>query len=240
MKPLMISLLLAVLATVPARAGEIAVAVASNFLSTAEVLVSAFEAEHDVDVQLAHGSTGQIFAQVSNGAPFDVFLSADTMRPNRLREAGRAVSVRPYAIGRLVLVSREPVTEETIAEQFEGRVVALADPTVAPYGLAATSAMESLSLDTATFQPVLVANVGQVATIFATGNADFVFLAASLLPRLSGIEVFDLDGKHPPIVQSAALLTEPETDKDVAAFWQFLFSEEARGVITDAGYNLPE
>ena len=132
------------------------------------------------------------------------------------------------------------MTEETVAEQFAGRIVALADPTVAPYGLAATSAMEALDLDTATFQPVLVANVGQVATIFATGNADFVFVAASLLERLPGAEVFELDGRYPPIVQSAALLTEPGTAPDVDAFWTFLFSEDARGIIGQAGYNLPE
>lgn len=239
MKPLITLAVLSLLTAFQARAQDVTVAVASNFLSTAETLVEAYSEATGKTVVLTHGSTGQIFAQVSAGAPFDIFLAADSARPARLVAAQKAVEARPYAYGRLVLVSKEPVTPETVQEQFAGETIALADPTVAPYGLAATAAMEQLRLDTATFQPILVANVGQVATIFATGNADFAFVAASLLPKLSPPEVFDLEGLYPPIQQDAARISAPGTNPDSDAFWDYLFSPAARQIILDAGYALP-
>ena len=158
-------------------AGEVTVAVASNFLLTAEKIAATFEAETGHEVVLSNGSTGLLYAQITNGAPFDIFLSADEERPRRLKEDGRALETRAYAIGALAVLSRTPLTVETAGEVFAGKTVALADPTVAPYGRAATRAMEVLGLDTATFRPVMVANVGQVASIFGTGNADFAFVA---------------------------------------------------------------
>ena len=239
MKSLISTVLLTLFAALPAHAADVTLAVASNFLSTAEALVDAYSSDTGRDVVISHGSTGQIYAQIRNGAPFDIFLSADALRPERLLEEGRASEVATYSFGRLVLVSRDPVTPETINDQVAGEAVALADPIVAPYGLAATSAMERLRLDTAKFQPILVTNVGQVATIFATGNADFAFVAASQLPRLEGAEVFDLDGLHPPIRQDAARIKPPGESPEVDAFWDFLFSEDARAIIAEAGYALP-
>lgn len=239
MKSLIALVILTFFSTHPARAADVTVAVASNFLSTAEKLVAAYAEDTDIDVVLTHGSTGQIFAQISAGAPFDIFLSADAARPARLLSEGRVDEVRTYAFGRLMLVSNEPITEDTVAEQFAGQTIALADPTVAPYGLAATAAMERLGLDTATFQPILVANVGQVATIFATGNADYAFVAASLLPRLQPEHVFDLEGFYPPIQQDAARVAPAGSNPAADAFWDFLFSASAQSIISDAGYNLP-
>ena len=225
--------------SLPARAGEVTVAVASNFLPAAERLAEAFETETDHAVVLTHGSTGQIFAQIVNGAPFDVFLAADTARPAELSARGLAAEVRAYALGRLVLVSREAVTPETASEQVKGQNVALADPLVAPYGLAATAAMERLGLDTATFQPILVGNVGQAATVFRTGNADFAFVAASLLPRLDPPHVLELTGLHPPIRQDGALLARGRGNVAALAFWDFLDSVEAGEIIVASGFDLP-
>ena len=239
MKLLVRLLVLFGLLPVPATAGEITVAVAANFLPLAEELVEGFSDATGHDVVLTHGSTGQIFAQIENGAPFDIFLAADALRPARLAESGRAVRTRTYALGRLLLVTRDPVTAETVAEAMAGEVVALADPLVAPYGLAATAAMERLRLDTATFQPVLVANVGQVATVFRTGNAAFAFVAASLLPKLDGAAVLDLDGLHPPIRQDAAFLQQAEGDEAAEAFWAYLFSDAAQSVIAASGFDRP-
>ncbi|MDJ1015653.1 MAG: molybdate ABC transporter substrate-binding protein [Paracoccaceae bacterium] len=224
----------------PAAAEDVTIAVASNFLSTAERLVEVFEAASGHDATIAHGSTGQIYAQIVSGAPFDVFLAADAQRPALLRQDGLAEMTRTYALGKLVLVSRIPVTEDSISEAFAGQNVALADPIVAPYGLASTSAMERLRLDTATFQPILVANVAQVATVFATGNADFAFIAEALLPRLAADHVLPLAGKHPPIRQDAALLVRAADNPAAMAFWTFLETEEARSIIGAAGYDLPE
>ena len=224
----------------PLSAGEVTVAVASNFLTTAEEIAARFEEATGHDVTLAHGSTGQIYSQIEAGAPFDVFLSADARRPELLGEAGLAADIGTYALGRLVLISREPVTRADAAEAFVGRTAALADPTVAPYGLAATAAMERLRLDTATFRPVLVANVGQVATVFATGNADFAFVSAAQLPLLDAPHVLDLVGLYPPITQDAAFLARATGNEAAMAFWDWLFSDDSRALIGAAGYDLHE
>lgn len=219
-----------------AVADEVMVAVASNFLTTAERISAAFEAETGHDVVLSNGATGLLYAQISNGAPFDVFLSADTERPERLLAEGRALAVKTYAVGTLVLLSNVAVTVETAPEVFRGRTVALADPTVAPYGRAATRAMEALSLDTATFRPVMVANVGQVASVFATGNSDLAFVATSQRDRVEAPHVLRLDGIAPEIRQDAALLSD---DAAARAFWDFLSRPDTLALIAEAGYDTP-
>ncbi len=229
-------LLLAVFWGKLAVAGEVTVAVASNFLSTAETLSAAFNEATGHDVILTNGSTGLLYSQISNGAPVDVFLAADEERPRRLLEEGRAIETRAYAIGTLVLISRGPVSVESAPALFGGKTVALADPTVAPYGRAATAAMERLSLDTSTFRPVMVANVGQVAAIFETGNADFAFVASSLLGRMTALHVLSLDGLAPEIRQDAALLKETGASR---AFWDWLAGPEAAALIAADGYTVP-
>lgn len=219
-----------------AVAGEVTVAVASNFLLTAEKIAAAFEAETGHEVVLSNGSTGLLFAQIAAGAPFDVFLSADEERPERLLKDGKAIATRPYAIGALALLSRSPVSAETAGAAFAGKTAALADPTVAPYGRAATRTMEALKLDTATFRPVMVANVGQVASIFETGNADFAFVATSQLDRVAAPHVLRLDGIAPDIRQDAALLSDEEA---ALAFWQWLTRPETGQLILADGYSLP-
>ena len=161
-----------------AAAEEAIVAVAANFLTTAERLADRYEAESGHEITITHGATGQIYAQIRNGAPFDVFLAADSQRPALLEQKGRTIERMTYALGQLVLISQNAVSLVDPAADFAGRTVALADPTVAPYGLAATSAMENLRLDTANFRTVLVSDVGQVASLFATGNAE---IALSLI-----------------------------------------------------------
>lgn len=212
-------------------------AVASNFLTTAEEIARVFEADTGHTMVVSHGSTGLLYAQISAGAPFDVLMAADAERPAQLVKDGKALKVGTYALGRLVLVGREDFTKDSVKDDFAGRTVALADPTVAPYGRAATVAMERLKLDTATFRPVLVSNVGQVASIFATGNADFAFLAAAQLPLLNPAHVVDLEGIAPTIRQDAALLSSDNPAAD--AFWDWLFSDKGRTLIEAAGYALP-
>ena len=220
-------------------AEDVTIAVASNFLPVAEMLAADFERETGHEVSLSHGSTGQIYALISRGAPFDIFLSADVARPERLLEDGLAAETKTYAIGRLVLASRVEIDAETVGSTITGQGVALADPTLAPYGLAATSAMESLKLDTATFQPLPVANVGLAATLFSTGNADFVFVAASLLPLIDAPHILPLSGLHPPILQDAALMRSTANDPVVQAFWAYLSSTEALARIRAGGFDLP-
>lgn len=223
-----------------ACAEEVTLAVASNFLTTAQKLATAFSNESGHEVAISHGATGQIFAQINNGAPFDVFLSADAERPGALLQDGRASEVKPYALGRLVVVSSMELTRENAAQIVAGKTVALADPTVAPYGLAATRAMEGLGLDTATFRPVLVANVGQVAAVFSTRNAEIAFVSAAQVPNLKPAHVLEIEGLYGEIVQGAALLTRANNNVAALAFWQWLSSDEARALIQASGYALPK
>ncbi len=220
-----------------AFAGEVTVAVASNFLTTAEEIATTFEADTGHSVTLSHGSTGLLYAQIDAGAPFDVFLSADADRPARLMDEGKAFRQQTYAIGQLVLISRKPATLDNLAEAFVGTTIALADPTVAPYGKASINAMERLGADTATFRPILVSNVGQVASVFLTGNADFAFIAKAQLPLLTPPVSIELTDLAPPIRQDAALLTAGNPAAD--AFWGWLFSEKGRALIEAAGYARP-
>ncbi|MEM7719529.1 MAG: molybdate ABC transporter substrate-binding protein [Pseudomonadota bacterium] len=219
-----------------AAAEDVRVAVSSNFLPTAQKIAAAFEAGTGHEVVLSNGSTGLLFAQIMAGAPFDVFLSADDERPRRLFQEGRALDTRAYAIGALALLSKDPVLIDAVQAQFAGKTVALADPTVAPYGQAATRAMEALDLDTSTFRPVLVSNVGQVATVFATGNADLAFVSVAQLDRLQAPHVLLLDGIAPAIRQDAALLTDAPAPR---AFWDWLQREETTSLIVAEGYEAP-
>lgn len=222
-----------------AIAEEVTLAVASNFLSTAQKIAGAFATQTGHNVVISHGSTGQIFAQIDKGAPFDVFLSADAQRPAALLDNGRAYDVKSYALGRLVVVSSLEITRETAAEVVIGKTVALADPTVAPYGLAATRAMEGLALDTATFRPVLVSNVGQVGAVFSTGNAEIAFVSMAQVPALNPAHVLEIEGLYGEIRQDAALLARAAGNPAAQAFWEWLSSEEARTLIEEAGYILP-
>ena len=224
----------------PAVAEEALVAVAANFLTTAESLAARYEAESGHRIVVTHGATGQLYAQILNGAPYDIFLSADERRPALLDEQDRASERRTYALGQLSLISKAELDLSGASSAFEGKTVALADPTVAPYGLASTSAMEDLRLDTSTFRTVLLSDVGQVASVFATGNADFAFVAKSLLPVINPPFATDMSGRHPPIRQDGVLLLRAADNEAATGFWTFLKGDAAQDLIEDAGYGLPE
>ena len=240
MRTIALALFTVAFAVRPAVSEEVLLAVASNFVTAAEVLAEAFEAETGHSAVVSHGSTGTLYAQIVSGAPFDVFLSADVARPALLRDSGLATAVSTYAVGRLVLVAGSPIDLENAEAAFEGQRVALADPLVAPYGAAAISVMENLELDTATFQPILVTNVGQVATLFVTGNAQLAFLAEAQLPFIGRAEVTRLDGLYSPIQQDAALLARAGDNPAAAAFWAFLASDAAAQLIVANGYDLAQ
>lgn len=224
----------------PLAASEAIVAVAANFLTTARALETAFEAETGHDLILAHGSTGRLYAQIINGAPFDLFLAADAARPEALKVGGAAVAQRTYAVGRLVLVSRGAGAHRP-ADLVRGSRVALANPALAPYGAAAFEALEALGLHNKDFDPVLGDSVGQAATFLATGNADLAFLAASQLDMLDpGLTAFEMAGLHTPVRQDAVLLARGRDNPAAGAFFDWLGSDSARGIIEASGYSVPQ
>lgn len=229
-----------------AQAGQATVAVASNFLTTARLLGAEFEVRTGHTLRLAHGSTGRLYAQITTGAPFDVFLAADQQRPALLESAGLVRARRSYAEGRLVLVGREGIflSREDLRAALTGRRVALADPEVAPYGAAAAEVMRGANVDPQTDHLRLYfgENVGQTANILVTGNAELAFLSASQVSSLPDADwsILSLDGLHAPVLQDAVLLERAAANDAAFAFFGFLASDLAADILADAGYGVPE
>lgn len=231
-----------------AWAGEVRVAVAANFTAPMRKIAQAFERETGHKAVLAFGSTGHFFAQVRNGAPFQVLLAADDETPARLETEGLGVAGTrfTYATGRLVLWSATPGLVDArgdVLRREGGARVAIADPRIAPYGAAALQTLERLGL-LAALRPRLVQgdSVGQAHQFVASGNAPLGFVA------LSQVQV---DGRiptgsawvvpaalHDPIRQDAILLAAGREHAPARALLAFLRGEEARAIIRAHGYEL--
>ena len=229
--------------TVPALADRITVAVASNFLTTAQDISAAFSAETGHDVDLVHGSTGKLFAQIRSGAPFDVFLSADAARPARLAETGEVDvdGLRTFAIGRLALVHGPRTTSGEFDEILRrpGLRIALADPAVAPYGVAAREVLRAELGEGWQSNVVFGESVGQAFAFVATGNVDAGLVALAQARTFDGeIWVLELPSSlHAPIRQDAVLLKRAKNPVLARQFFDFLGSDIAAQIIQSAGYE---
>lgn len=242
-------LCLMVCAPVRGIADDALVAVAANFAVVARELVMAFEANGGHRVELAVGSTGKLYAQITNGAPFDAFLAADQARPRRLEAEGFAVSGSrfTYAIGHLALVSRNPRQSGQdhleVLRSGDFQTLAIANPELAPYGRAAIEVLESLGIHAATRDRlVLGENVGQAYAMVASGNAEIGLVAWSVVrsrdPNASGIAWEVPAHLHAPIRQDAVLLGRGQDNAAAIAFLDFLAAESALAIIEDSGYSV--
>lgn len=221
------------------------IAVATNFKTTLEHLESDFEARSGYTIEIVSGSTGKLYAQIINGAPYDVFLAADQARPERLVAEGQAVPMSrfTYAVGILALWSpTDPdVTPDTLIETDITRL-ALANPDLAPYGLAAAQLLERLRLDEQ-LRPKFVfgENVGQTFAFIRTGNAQIGFVSAAQVLALpentEGSAWFVPPQLHDPISQDAVLLSRGEANAAARAFLTYLKSDPAREIIRRSGYE---
>lgn len=242
----LIGIIVLLAATQLRAASDVTVAVAANFHPTMRRLAIALEAELGFEVTVVAGSTGQLYAQIERGAPFDVFLSADAARPERLRAAGLTVGERTYAIGQLALWSADTALidgrtlEGVLAQPW--RHLAIANPVLAPYGQAAREALESLG-SWRNLEPRIVygQTVGQALAMAASGNAEFAIIALSLVlsDASSGAFITIPADMHTPIRQDAVLLRRAEGNPAARALFEFLFSEPARAIIAGDGYLLP-
>lgn len=223
-------------------AGKVYVAVASNFTSPMQRLVSLYASQSSDEVALSVGSTGKLYAQIRNGAPFDIFLAADALHPRRLEEEGSAVpgSRYTYALGQLVLwsVKESRVDAETLsAGNFKH--LALANPRLAPYGAAAEQVLEHLNL-LESLKPRLVygENIGQTYQFMAGGAAELGFVAMAQVwnnKSLPGSYWTVPATLHAPLEQQAVLLrARPAAEM----FYRFLKSEQAGDIIQQYGYRL--
>ena len=241
-------LLLAVPGCAQGDRDGVIVAVATNFLETARLLEAQFEEETGHDITLSSGSTAQIYAQIENGAPYSVFLAADQARPEKLVETGLAVEGTrfTYAIGQLVLWSADKdrigADGETVLREGDFRALAIANPDLAPYGLAASETLSSLGLDDALSDRIVMGqNIGQAFTLIASGNAELGFVARSQVlsrkPEDQGSSWTVPAGLHEAIRQDAVLLKRGMADEAAYDFIAFLRSDEAAAIIEAHGYK---
>lgn len=243
----LLSIVLAVTAfAAPARAAEVKVAVAANFTQPAREIAARFKARTGHDARLSFGSSGQFYAQIANGAPFEVLLSADRERPEKAEAEGLAVtgSRFTYAVGRLVLYSRTPgLVDGRGAVLKTGRFhkIAAADPKTAPYGLAAVETMRKLGVSV-TLAPKIVqgASITQAYQFVDTGAAELGFLALSQVAGVRGGSRWTVPAAlHTPIDQQAVLLRTGAANPAARSFMAFLRGAEARAIIRRYGYETP-
>jgi molybdate transport system substrate-binding protein len=249
MRPL--TVLISTLAAAAALAGhalaaEVKVAVAANFTQPAKEIAARFKARTGNDASLSFGSSGQFYTQIANGAPFEVLLSADRERPEKAEAEGLAVagSRFTYALGRLVLYSRTPgLVDGRGAVLRSGRFqkVAIADPKVAPYGVAAVETMRKLGVyDALAPRVVQGTSITQAYQFVDTGAAELGFVALSQVVAVKGGSRWVVPAAdHTPIDQQAVLLKTGADDAAARAFMAFLKGPEARSVIRKYGYEVP-
>lgn len=231
-----------------ASAADLRLAVAANFTDVTRELITAFRESSGYDASASFGSTGKLYAQILNGAPYHVFLAADAERPRRLEqeEAGVPGTRFTYAQGQLVLWSPKPGLfvngEQWLASAPLGRI-AIANPKTAPYGAASQQVLESLNLWD-TLQPKLVRgdSIAQTFQFVATSNAKAGFLA------LSQVQAWDPESgslwrippeHYSPINQQAILLKQGRNNNAAREWLTFLASETAREIIRRFGYSTP-
>lgn len=240
--------LLAGLAAGSANADEIQVAVAANFIAPMKLIAADFEKVSGHRAALSFGATGKFYAQIRNGAPFDVLLAADDETPAKLEKEGFGVSGSrfTYAIGKLVLWSARPGYVDARGDVLKTggfTHIALANPKLAPYGAAAIEVMTKLGLLSA-LEPRFVQgeNIAQTYQFVSTGNAELGFVALSQVYEdgklKSGSGWIVPASMHSPIRQDAVLLSRGKDNPAAAALLQYLKTDKAKAVIRAYGYDL--
>lgn len=232
-----------------AQAGEVNAAVAANFTAPVQQIAALFQKETGHTVKFSFGSSGKFYAQIQNGAPFDVFLAADEKNPKLLEQEGLALkdSRFVYALGKLVLWSAQPGYVDgkgAVLGKDNFNKLAYADPKLAPYGLAAQETLQKMKLwDTVQSKLVSGESITQTYQFAATGNAELAFIALSQITqdgKVSGGSYWIVPGDlYNPIKQSAVQLTAAKDPAAAKAFLTFLKSEKAAQVIRGFGYEMP-
>jgi len=227
-------------------AEEITIAVAANFRAPLEAIVAGFESASGHQVAIASGSTGQLYAQIRSGAPFDLLLAADQERPRRLADEGFGdrVSIFTYAVGRLALWSkaRDAIGPDSLDRLGDSdfRWLAIAEPELAPYGRAARETLETLGVwDRLGSRLVRGQNVSQAFAMVATGSAELGLIALSqaLTYQPAGSYLIVPETAHEPIRQDAIVLNRGAENPAAAAFTRYLREAPAAArIIESYGY----
>jgi molybdate transport system substrate-binding protein len=240
--------LIAMACAAGAHAGEVQVAVAANFTAPMHAIAAQFERDTGHRARLAFGSTGKFYAQIRNGAPFEVLLAADDETPARLEKEGQAAPGTrfTYAIGKLVLWSARAGYVDAKGEVLrtgDFRHLAIANPKTAPYGAAAVTVLKKLNLfDAVQARLVQGENIAQAHQFISTGNAQLGFVALSQVARdgriASGSGWIVPASLHEPIRQDALVLARGRGNPAAQALADYLKSAKARAIIQSFGYEL--
>lgn len=246
--PLLITAIACLSVNPLALAEEVQVAVAANFTAPMQEIAQAFEQDTGNRVFAAFGSTGQLYAQISHGAPFEVFLAADATTPARIEQDGLAVTGTrfTYATGALALWSADASlisNGEQLLRSGSFRHLAIANPKTAPYGLAAKQVMQRLGLSAALAHTLVEGqSIGQTYQFVASGNAELGFVALSQVYRNGEIttgSAWQLPAElYEPIHQDAVLLDKGADNPAAAALLSYLKGERTAAIIRSYGYGL--
>ncbi len=229
------------------QADEAQIAVAANFTAPMKEIIAAFETETGHEIKASYGSTGKLYAQIKNGAPFEALLAADRKRPELLEEEGVGVpgSRFTYAIGTLVLWSADAAKVEdgpALLESGDFNKLSIANPKLAPYGEAAMETLGALGLREAVGPKLVMGeNIAQTYQFVDTRNADIGFVALSQV--MQGGQITKGSGwvvpgdMHAPIRQDAVMLKSGADNPAVNAVMTYLKGDKARGIIHSFGYE---
>ncbi len=247
----MVMLLVVGLGSSVARAGELTIAAASDLNFAMKELVAEYEKTMGNHVKLSLGSSGNFYAQIQNGAPFDLYFSADIGYPRKLEEAGLTVSgsLYRYAVGRIVLwagaASRLDVSKGLDVLREPGiRKIAIANPKHAPYGRAAVAAMESFKVyESVKDKLILGENISQAAQFIESGACEIGIIALSLAvaPAMSGKGVYwEIPVEaYPPLEQGAVILKQSKSPEAARRFLEFLQGSQGQDIMRRYGFTLP-
>ncbi|HEX8785970.1 MAG TPA: molybdate ABC transporter substrate-binding protein [Telluria sp.] len=241
-------LLATIVLAAQAQAGEVQVAVAANFTAPMQKIAAQFEQDTGNKAVLSFGATGKFYAQINNGAPFEVFLAADDETPMKLEQEGQAVPGTrfTYAIGKLVLWSAKDGYVDAHGDVLRSGNfghLSIGNPKTAPYGAAAVETMTKLGLYER-LQPKLVQgeNISQAQQFVSTGNAELGFVALSQVWKdgklSSGSAWIVPSNLYSPIRQDAVILKKGEANPAARALETYLKSDKAKAIIRAYGYEL--
>ena len=235
------------------QAGEVMVAVAANFTAPMQKIAQAFEQDTGHKAQLAFGATGKFYAQIKNGAPFAVLLAADDETPARIEKEGLAVAGTrfTYATGRLALWSKSPNLVDDKGEVLRSNSlnkigihkIAIADPKLAPYGIAAMEVINKMGVQ-AVVTPKLVQgeSIGQAYQFVSTENAQLGFVALSQISfdgRITQGSAWVVpQSMHTPLKQDALLLNPGKDNAAAHALLKYFQADKAKTIIRQYGYAL--
>ena len=241
---LLASLLLAAL---PAHAEDISVAVAANFTAPMKLIAAEFEKDSGHKVVASFGSTGKFYAQIKNGAPFEILLAADDETPTKLVKEAVAISGSQftYAVGKLVLWSAKPGLVDgagAVLKKGDFAHLALAEPRLAPYGAAGVQTLKALGAYEAVAPKIVTAeNITQAYQFISSGNAELGFVALSQVlkdGKIEGSSWLVPANLYTPIRQDAVVLEPGKGRAAVDALMKFLKGDKARAIIKSFGYEL--